>query len=400
MKRPKRLSKRSRDRPGMKAVRFHKPKDIRVDEVDEPRIQEARDAIIRVTSTAICGSDLHIYNGLVPQLRPMTLGHEFMGVVEDVGEGVTNLKAGDRVVVPFPIADGTCWFCNHGLQTHCENSNKMYGPEGALLKGKGAGLFGYTDLYGGKDGGQAEKVRVPYADNGPRKVPAGVSDEKVLFLTDILPTAWWAVKWGEVKPGDSVAVFGCGPVGLLAQRIARLQGATQVIGVDVQDYRLDMARRLMGSTTLNANEVDVDDEIRSLTEGRGADVAIDAVGMEAERNILEKASAVVHLQRGTMKVLRHCFGSVRRGGRVSVVGVYATSFDNFPLGQVFDKGLTLRGGQAPVHEVIDELMDLVVSDRLRGDDIITHRFPLEEAPHAYDIFNRKEDGCVKVVLTP
>lgn len=384
----------------MKAVVYHKPKDVRVEDVDDPVIEHPRDAILRVTSTAICGSDLHIYNGLAPQLRPMVLGHEFMGIVEEVGDEVTNLKAGDRVVVPFPMADGTCWFCRNGMPTHCENSNRLAGPEGALLKGKGSGIFGYTDIYGGKDGGQAERVRVPFADYGPRKVPDGVPDEKVLFLTDILPTAWWANEWGRVKEGDTVAVFGCGPVGLLAQRIARFRGAKTVIAIDEQDYRLDAARRLNDSVTMNFSEVDVDDEIRRLTEGRGVDVAIDAVGMEPERGILSKASAVVHLQRGSMKVLRHCFGSVRRGGRVSIMGVYVTSYDNFPLGQLFDKGLLVQGGQAPVHEVIDHLMDLVVSDRLRADDIITHRLPLEEAPYAYDVFNRKEDNCLKVVLKP
>src|SRR5581483_6974772 len=369
-------------------------------DVQEPRVEEARDAVIRVTSTAICGSDLHLYNGLVPQLREFTLGHEFMGIVESKGDEVTNLEVGDRVIVPFPIADGTCWFCRHGLPTQCENSNPMYGPEGALLKGKNAALFGYTDLYGGKNGGQAEKVRVPYADNGPRKVPDGMRDEQVLFLTDILPTAWQSIVWGNVQPGQTVAVFGCGPVGLLAQRVAKHFGAGQVIGVDILDERLAMARRVMGSVTINADEEDPDERIRAMTEGRGADVCIDAVGMEADRNILEKASALIHVQRGSIKVLRHAFGSVRRGGIVSVPGVYATSYDNFPLGQMFDKELTVKGGQANVHEFVDELLALVQSGKLRADDIITHVRPFEEAPEMYDIFNRKEDGCVKVVLKP
>ncbi|HWH09218.1 MAG TPA: alcohol dehydrogenase catalytic domain-containing protein, partial [Candidatus Thermoplasmatota archaeon] len=263
----------------MKAVRYHKPKDVRVDDVEEPRIEHPRDAVLRVTSTAICGSDLHVYNGLLPQLREMTLGHEFMGVVEEVGPEVTNLRPGDRIVVPFPMACGRCWYCTNGLPNSCANSNHLHGPEGNVLKGKGAGLFGYTDLYGGKDGGQAEKVRVPFADYGPRKVPDHAKDEQVLFLTDILPTAYEAVRWGKVKEGDTVAVFGCGPVGLLAQRLAKHMGASKVIGVDVQDYRLDMAKRLMGSVTVNADEQDPDDFIRGETEGRGADVCIDAVGM-------------------------------------------------------------------------------------------------------------------------
>jgi len=384
----------------MKAVRFHKPKDVRVDEVDDPKIEHERDIVLRVTSTAICGSDLHIYNGLVPQLREMTLGHEFMGVVEEVGPAITNLKEGDRVIVPFPMADGTCWYCRHGLPTACENSNHLHGPEGNVVKGKGGGIFGYTDLYGGKDGGQAEKVRVPFADYGPRKVPAGLTDEQVLFLTDVMPTAWQAAQWGEIQEGDTVAVFGCGPIGLIAQRAAKFMGAGKVIGVDIQDYRLDMARRLMGSVTVNADEMEPDEFIRQETEGRGADVVIDAVGMEADRNILQKAAAVMHLQRGSMEVLRHCFGSARRGGRVSVVGVYALPYDNFPIGQFFDKGLSMRGGQANVHEVVDELLGLVEQGKFRADDIITHTMKLDEAPYAYDIFNRKEDGCVKVVLKP
>lgn len=383
----------------MKALRFRKPKDVRVEDVDEPQIQHPRDVVLRVTSTAICGSDLHIYNGLVPQMRPMTLGHEFMGVIEEVGDEVQGLAVGDRVIVPFVIGDGTCWFCNHGWPTHCDGSNANYGPKGGTVREKGAALFGYTDLYGGVNGGQAEKVRVPFAEFSCRKVPDGVPDEKVLFLTDVIPTAWTAVDWGEVQAGDTVAVFGCGPVGIVTQRIAASKGA-KVIGVDPQDYRLEMAKRTVGATILNPDEVDVVEEIRALTDGRGADVTIDAVGMEAERNILEKASAVVHVQRGTMKVLRACFDAVRRGGRVSVVGVYGTPFDNFPLGQFLDKGLTMRAGQAPVQRYLDELVDLVLTDKLRADDIITHRLKLDDAAYAYDIFNRKEDGCVKVVLKP
>ncbi|MFN7115957.1 MAG: alcohol dehydrogenase catalytic domain-containing protein, partial [Saprospiraceae bacterium] len=213
----------------MKAAVFHKIGDIRVDNVPDPSIEDPRDAIIRVTSTAICGSDLHIYDGFVPQLKPMTLGHEFMGVVEEVGAEVRNLRRGDRVIVPFPIACGTCFFCNHGLQTHCENSNtEMYGPEGDLMKGKGGALYGYTDLYGGYDGGQAEFVRVPFADYGPRKVPEGMRDEAVLFLTDIFPTGWTAIDWGGVKGGETVVIFGSGPVGLMAQKAAWLRGAARV----------------------------------------------------------------------------------------------------------------------------------------------------------------------------
>ncbi|HUR69243.1 MAG TPA: alcohol dehydrogenase catalytic domain-containing protein [Candidatus Thermoplasmatota archaeon] len=384
----------------MKAVVFHKPKDVRVEEWDDPTIQDARDAIIRVTSTCICGSDLHIYNGLLPQLKKMVLGHEFMGVVEEVGEGVSDLKSGDRVVVPFPVADGTCWFCQHGMPTHCENSNRMYGPEGGVLKGKGAGLFGYTDLYGGHDGGQAERVRVPFADHGPRKIPSTLKDEQAVLLTDVLPTAWWANEWADVKPGSSVAIFGAGPVGAMSARIASLRGADRVIVVDPQDYRLALVRRLTGATTVNPDEEDPVEFIRGLTDGRGADCTIDAVGMEADRSIVEKAANLVHLQRGSMKVLSRCFDAVRRGGSVGVVGIYGTPMDNFPLSQLVDKGLKVQGGQAYVHEIIDRLLADVVAGKLRGDDLFTHTFALEEAPYAYSIFNKKEEGCVKVLLKP
>lgn len=385
----------------MKAVVFHKPKDVDVDTVDDPKIEDARDAIIRVTSTAICGSDLHIYNGLLPQLKDMVLGHEFMGIVEETGSGVSTLKKGDRVVVPFPIACGECFFCNMQLPVHCEHSNDNYGPEGGLLKEKGAGLFGYTDLYGGYDGGQAEYVRVPYADYGPRRIPEGMTDEQVLFLTDIFPTGWSAVDWAQLKGGETVVVFGCGPVGIMAQKAAWLQGAGRVIGLDVQQYRLDMARTAANSETILVEDLDeAVEKIRSMTEGRGADVCIDAVGMEADRNFLEKVVAAVHVERGTIKVLDTAMSAVRRGGIVSIVGVYGTAYDNFPLGQAFDKGVTLRMGQAPVHKYIDKLLELVSAGKVRLDDIITHTLPLDKAAHAYEIFNEKKDNCVKVVLKP
>lgn len=385
----------------MRAVVFHKPKDVRVERVDDPALEHPRDAIVRVTSTAICGSDLHIYNGLLPQLKPMVLGHEFMGVVEEVGRDVETLKEGDRVVVPFTIACGECFFCRKGLPPHCERSNpRNYGPGGHALSQKGGGLFGYTDLYGGYPGGLAEAVRVPFADVGPRKVPDGVPDEKVLFLTDIIPTGWSAIRWAELQGGETVAVFGCGPVGLMAMKAAWVQGAGRVIGVDVLPYRLARAREAACAETINSNLLDAVETIRELTQGRGADVCVDAVGMEPERSLLEKVNAAVHLERGSMKVLTTCLAAVRRGGVVSVVGVYGTSFHDFPLGQVFDKGVRLVGGQALVHRYIDELLDLVLADELRGDDVITHRMPLADAARGFALFNGKEDGCVKVVLRP
>jgi S-(hydroxymethyl)glutathione dehydrogenase/alcohol dehydrogenase len=385
----------------MKAVVFHKPKDIRVDTVPDPRLEQARDAIIRVSSTAICGSDLHIFNGFFPQAKPMVMGHEFVGVVEEVGPAVGNLKKGDRVLVPFPIACGQCFFCSHQLPTGCENSNGNYGPEGGLTKEKGAGLFGYTDLYGGYAGGQAEAVRVPFADYGPRKIPEEISDAQILFLTDIFPTGWAAADWAKVSPGDTVAVFGCGPVGLMAQKAAWIKGAKQVIGVDILPYRLRAAERAAGSTTINSSEQNAVEVIRGLTDGRGADVCIDAVGLEVDRAVSKKiADVVLHHQAGDITALETCMSAVRRGGRVAVVGVYATRYDHYPLGQQMDKGVSLHIGQAPVHNYVDELLDLVTSGKVRLDDIITHTLPLAEAPRGYDIFCNKKDDCVKVVLKP
>lgn len=385
----------------MKALVFHKPKDMRVDIVEDPRIEESRDVILKVTSTAICGSDLHIYNGFIPQAKSMIMGHEFMGIVEEVGSSVRNLKKGDRVVVPFPISCGACHFCNMDLPTHCENSNpENYGPDGGLLTGKGGGLFGYTDLYGGYSGGQAEYVRVPYADYGPRIVPEGLSDEQVLFLTDIFPTGWSAIDWAELKGGETVVVFGCGPVGIMAMKSAWLQGAGRVIGVDTREYRLEMARKAANAETINYNEVDAVEVIRDMTGGYGADVCVDAVGMEADHTLWTKMKNVVQMEAGTMKVLERCFDAVRRGGTVTVVGVYGTPFNSYPLHQWFDKGIKLRGGQAPVHNYIDHLIDLVQAGKVTLEDIITHKVPLSEAAKMYDIFNKKEDNCVKVVLKP
>lgn len=385
----------------MKALVFHHPKKVSVDTVEDPRIEESGDIILKVTSTAICGSDLHIFNGFIPQPKPMIMGHEFMGIVEEVGSGVRNLKKGDRVVVPFPIACGSCHFCNMDLPTACENSNPdHYGPEGGLLDGKGGGMFGYTDLYGGYNGGQAEYVRVPYADFGPRIVPSHLSDEQALFLTDIFPTGWSAIDWAELKGGETVVVFGCGPVGIMAQKAAWLQGAGRVIAVDTREYRLDAARKAANVETIDGSKVDAVEVIRHMTGGYGADVCVDAVGMEADHSFFTKALNVIQGEAGTMKVLERCFDAVRRGGTVTVVGVYGTPFDNFPLHQWFDKGIKLRGGQATVHKYIDHLIDLVATGKVTLSDIITHNVPLADASKMYDIFNKREDNCVKVVLKP
>jgi threonine dehydrogenase-like Zn-dependent dehydrogenase len=288
-----------------------------------------------------------------------------------------------------------------GLPTQCEVSNPgHYGPEGGVTHDKGGGLFGYTELYGGYAGGQAQYVRVPFADVGPRKVPDGITDEQVLFLSDIVPTAYSGLRWAELQPGESIAVWGCGPVGLQVLRLARIMGASQVIGVDVQRYRLDAARRFADATVVDAGHVDSVEAVRELTGGRGADVCIEAIGMEVDRSILEKVSNVLHQQAGAITAVERCFSAVRRAGRVSILGFYGTRYAHFPLGSWVDKGLRVQAGQAPVHEYIDELMKLVVERKLRAEEIITHRLPLEQAAHAYHISNDKQDGCIKVVLDP
>jgi S-(hydroxymethyl)glutathione dehydrogenase/alcohol dehydrogenase len=383
----------------MKALVFHKPKDVRVEDVPDPTIQKPHEAILRVTSTTICGSDLHIFNGYFPQMRNMVLGHEFMGVIEEVGPEVEALVPGDRVVVPFCIRGGGCWFCAHGFPTHCAESNPNYGPEGGLIFQKGGGLYGYTDLYGGYAGGQAERVKVAYADQNARKV-GDLPDEKLLFLTDIFPTGWTAIDWAQLMPGESVAVFGCGPVGLMALKAAAYKGAGRLIAIDVLPYRLEAARRLTGADIIDASRCDVVAAVRELTEGRGADVCVEAVGLEADRKLFDKISAFFHLQRGTIKVFKKAVSAVRRGGRISTMGVYATTADNFPWGQIFEKGVTLRQGQAPVHNYIDELMQLVEAEKVRLDDVITHVLPLKDAAYAYEIFNERKDNCIKVILKP
>jgi S-(hydroxymethyl)glutathione dehydrogenase/alcohol dehydrogenase len=385
----------------MKAAVFHKPGDITCTTVPDPIIEDAGDVILKVTATAICGSDLHILDGGIPQAKDMVMGHEFMGIVEEVGPSVRNLKRGDRVVVPFPIACGHCFFCTHGASPNCENSNhEHYGPEGGLLDQKGGALFGYTDLYGGYSGGQAEYVRVPYADVSPRVVPDNMTDEQVLFLTDIFPTGYSAIDWAQMKGGEVVAIFGSGPVGLMAQKAAWLHGASRVIAIDPLNYRLQKARDANKVETLNPHEVDVVQAIREMTGGRGADVCVDAVGFEAERTFLDKVKATLNFEKGTMKVLEMCFSAVRRSGTVTVVGVYGTPYDNFPVHQMFDKGLTIKQGQAPVLNHIDKLIELVKEEKVILDDIITHRLPLSQVSHAYDIFKNKQEDCVKVVLNP
>jgi threonine dehydrogenase-like Zn-dependent dehydrogenase len=387
----------------MKAAVIHAPGKVTCDNVDDPIIQNQDDIILKVTATAICGSDLHIYSGGIPQPRPMVLGHEFMGIVEETGNAVTKLKKGDRVVVPFPIACGHCFFCDHDSPGNCEHSNpKNYGPEGGIMTEKGGALFGYTDLYGGYDGGQAQYVRVPYANYGPRIVPDNLTDEQVLFLTDIFPTGYTGIDWGELKGGETVAIFGSGPVGIMAAKSAWLKGAGRVVIIDTLQYRLDKAKQAANCETIlwEDGAKEVVEQVRAMTNGRGADLCVDAVGFEPDRSLLDRAKAVVNIEKGSVKVLEACMSAVRRAGTVSVLGIYPGPYDNFPIGQFFDKGIILKGGQAPAQKYIDELLGYVVAGKVKLDDVITHRLPLSEISHAYSIFKKKEDNCVKVVLDP
>lgn len=384
----------------MKAVVFHKPGDVSVDEVLDPEIQNSTDAIIRVTSTAICGSDIHIYNGLIPQPRETILGHEFMGIVEETGSAVRNIKRGDRVIIPFPVSCGECFYCDHELQTYCEHAIPTDESEAGSRHNKGAAVFGYADVNGGYEGGQAQFVRVPFADVGPRIVPDELSDDQLLFLTDTFPAGYAAADRCSLKGGEVVVVFGCGPVGLMAQKAAWIKGAGRVIALDIQDYRMEMARSRCGSDTINANREDAIERILDMTDGRGADVVIDAVGMEAERETWNKPGQVVETENGSMKALAMCFDAVRCGGVVSVVGSYTSTYNEFPLQQIFEKGITLKMGLVPAHQYIDELMKYVEEEQIVLEDIITHHLPLEEAPRGYEIFKEKKENCMKVVLKP
>lgn len=397
----------------MRALTWQKRHTVAVEDVDDPRIVEPQDAVVRVTSTAICGSDLHLYGLLGMYLDAGdVLGHETMGVVEEVGPEAGRLRVGDRVVVPFGIACGTCWMCVRGLQSQCETT-QVRGQD------KGAALFGYTRLYGSVPGGQAQYLRVPHADYGPVVVPDdGAPDERYLYLSDVLPTAWQAVQYAGVRPDDTVVVLGLGPIGQMSARVALHRGAGQVIGIDREPARLAMAAR-HGVEVLDASrasDADLVDVVRSRTQGRGADAVIDAVGMEAHGSPLARTAqyAVGHLPDAVaaplvdvagvdrLAALLTAIDLVRRGGTISVSGVYGGAKDPLPLMELFDKQVTLRLGQANVRHWVDDLLPLVTdpADPLGVLDLRTHRMPLEQAPAAYELFQRKEDGCVKVVLDP
>jgi threonine dehydrogenase-like Zn-dependent dehydrogenase len=394
----------------MKALTFHGKRDVRVDEVPDPTIREPTDAIVRITSTAICGSDLHLYEVLGMFIEEGDiLGHEPMGIVEEVGSEVTHVKPGDRVVIPFNISCGHCWMCDQHLYAQCETTQ-------VRNQDKGAALFGYTKLYGQVPGGQAEYLRVPQAHFGPIKVPEGPPDERFLFLSDVLPTAWQAVEYANAPPRGSIAIFGLGPIGQMCARIARQRGAERVIAVDLVPERLRMAER-HGIEVIDANSHDdVPGAIREMTGGRGPDGVIDAVGMEAHGapvgELVQKAAGLLpdmlaapiteRFAVDRLAGLLQSIDTVRRGGTVSIIGVYGGMLDPLPMMQLFDKGIQLRMGQAHVKRWVDDIMPLLTEDGdpLGTDDLATHRLPLADAPRGYEIFQKKEDGAIKVVLKP
>jgi threonine dehydrogenase-like Zn-dependent dehydrogenase len=394
----------------MKAVVWHGTEDVRVDEVADPKLQEPTDAIVRITSTAICGSDLHLYRLLTMYMTEGDiLGHEPMGIVEEVGSEVKHIKAGDRVVLPFNIACGHCFMCDHRLQSQCETTQ-------VREQGKGAALFGYTKLYGAVPGGQAEYLRVPQAHYGPIKVPEGAPDERFLYLSDVLPTAWQAVRYADVPKGGTLAVYGLGPIGQMSVRVAKQLGVERVIGVDLVPERNELARRYGAEIVEWTDDADAALEILDLTEGRGADSVIDAVGTEAHgapiQELMQKVasrspSAVAtkvmeKLGSDRTSVLRTAITTVRRGGTLSIVGVYGGAATPMPMMELFDKQVQVRMGQANVKAWVDELLPLVTdeSDPLGTEDFATHSMPLDAAPEAYELFQKKQDGAIKIVLKP
>jgi threonine dehydrogenase-like Zn-dependent dehydrogenase len=389
----------------MKAMCWMGKKDVRVQSVPDPKILNSQDAIIRVTSTAICGSDLHLYNGLVPTMESGDiLGHEFMGEVMELGPSVKNLKVGDRVVVPFPIACGKCESCARGMFACCENSNPNGHIAEKMMGHSPAGCFGYSHMLGGFAGGQAEYARVPFADVGPLKVPEGMSDEQALFLSDILPTGYMAAEMCEIEPGDVVAVWGCGPVGQFAIASALLLGAERVIAIDRFGYRLRMAAEKAGATDLiNYEEVgSTYDELMELTAGRGPDRCIDAVGSEGHthgvRFAVDRMKQAAKVQLDRPIALREAIRACRNGGTVSVVGVYGGYIDKFPMGSLMNRGLTLRAGQCHVQRYMKPLLERIERGEIDPTFVITHRMSLDDAPEGYEMFLRKEDNCEKVVL--
>lgn len=378
----------------MKAVTYQGIKDVQVKEVSNPKIERADDIIIKVTTSAICGSDLHLIHGMVPNLpENYVIGHEPMGIIEEVGPGVTNLKRGDRVIVPFNVSCGECWYCTHDLTSQCDNSNP---------NGDSGGMFGYSETFGGYPGGQAEFMRVPYGNFTPFKVPDNceLEDEKLVLLADVAPTAYWSVDNAGVKQGDTVIVLGCGPVGLLAQKFSWLKGAKRVIAVDYIDYRLQHAKRTNKVEIINFEQhQSTGEHLREITGG-GADVVIDCVGMDGKMTPLEYLASSLKLQGGALGSLVIATQAVRKFGTIQVTGVYGARYNAFPLGDIFNRNLTLKTGQAPVIPYIPYLYKMIAEGKIDPSDIITHKLPLDKGEYGYRAFDTKTDECIKVVLKP
>lgn len=388
----------------MKAVCWFGKHDVRVETVDDPHVLNPRDAVVKITSTAICGSDLHIYDGFIPTMKSGDiLGHEFMGEVVELGSQVKNIKIGQRVVVPFTISCGHCFFCEKELWSLCDNSNPNAGAEKRIYGAATSGLFGYSHLFGGYAGGQAEYARVPYADVGLMPVPDAIPDESALLLSDVFPTAYMAAENCDIRPGDIVAIWGCGPVGQLAIRCALWLGADRVIAIDENEERLQMAIDHGNVIGLKA-AADIPEKLRELTGGMGPDACIDAVGMEAHGisvdALYDEAKTVVKLQTDRPHVLRQAIQACRKGGILSIPGVYGGVVDKFPIGTAFAKGLTFKMGQTHVQKYMKPLMELILEDELDPSFIITHRLHLSEAPKGYQAFGERRDHCLKVVMKP
>jgi threonine dehydrogenase-like Zn-dependent dehydrogenase len=390
----------------MRATCWEGAKHVRVEDVPDPKILNQSDCIVRITSTAICGSDLHLFNGFMPTMEHGDiLGHEFMGEVMEVGRKVKKLKVGDRVIVPFPIACGECWSCKNDMWSLCENSNPNAWIAEKMLGHSPSGVFGYSHMLGGFAGGQAEFARVPFADVGPKKVSADLPDEKVLFLTDIFPTGYMGAEMCDIKRGDTIAVWGCGPVGQFAIASAKLLGAERVIAIDRFPYRLRIAREKAGADfTINYEETSVTEALLELTGGRGPDACIDAVGMEAHapglHGLYDKAKQSMRWENDRIAALRQAILTCRNGGTVSIIGVYGGYDDKFPLGSVMNRSLTIKTGQCHVHRYVPKLLNHIENGDIDPSFVITHKMDLEDAAVGYDIFNHKEDDCMKVVLKP
>jgi len=389
----------------MKAICWESKNNVQVENVPDPKILNSRDAIVKISSTAICGSDLHLYNGFIPSMQQGdVLGHEFMGEVMEVGRNVKNLKVGDRVVVPFPIACGNCFFCGEGLYSVCENSNPNAWMAEKLWGHSPAGIFGYSHLLGGFAGGQAEYARVPFADVGPIKIENGLTDDQVLFLSDIFPTGYMAAEACNIRRGDTVAVWGCGPVGQFAIKSAFLLGAERVIAIDRFPERLRMAREKSGAETLNYEEVDVDDMLKQMTGGRGPDSCIDAVGMESHAPGLigayDRAKQAMMLETDRPIALRQALMACRSGGTVSVAGVYGGIVDKIPFGSVMNRSISIKTGQTHVQRYTRPLLEKIQNGDIDPSFVVTHHLSLDEGPKGYAMFDEKRDGCIKVVLKP